>query len=131
VNRNTPLISFLAAGLAPLLLAGGCGSKADDLGIAGECTSTEDCPEDTEPPLECLTNFKGGYCGLSDCGGNEDCPEDSICVTHEGSNYCFRTCVDKAECNANRSADNEANCSANITRTDEGTEKACVPPSSG
>jgi hypothetical protein len=44
-------------------------------------------------------------------------------------NYCFRACVDKAECNANRGPEVESNCSSNITRVDGGETKACVPPS--
>jgi hypothetical protein len=103
---------------------------ADSLGIAAECTATEECDESTDQI--CLTDFKGGYCGIKDCIGDEDCPPASACVAHDdGSNYCFRTCVDKSECNANRSADQEANCAANISFVDTQDEgiKACVPPS--
>jgi hypothetical protein len=107
-------------------------SDADDLGVAAECNTTADCNEDAEPPLVCLTQFKGGYCGLSGCTANDDCPEDSFCVTHtDATNYCFRICGEKSECNENRSDDNEANCSSNITRVEAGTQKACVPPSGG
>ena len=52
----------------------------------------------------------------------------------DGSNYCFRVCQDKSECYANRTADNESNCSSNFDwaepADDEG-QKACIPPSSG
>lgn len=114
------LISFAAAA---------CGSEADDLGVGAQCTTTSEC-QDTDPPQSCLTNFKGGYCGLTGCSSNEDCPEDSLCVTHtDNTNYCFRSCTDKSECNENRDADVESNCSSNITRTDGGGTKACVPPS--
>jgi hypothetical protein len=117
------------AGLLILVL-GSCGSDADDIGVGAECTKNNDCNQDTDPPLKCLTGFKGGYCGLSGCTGNDECPEDSLCVTHEDStNYCFRSCKDKAECNENRDVESESNCSSNITRVDDGETKACVPPS--
>jgi len=105
-------------------------NDADALGIGAECVATEECEETTEQ--ECLTDFKGGYCGIKDCVDNADCPDSSACVTHDdGLNYCFRTCLDKAECNANRSADQESNCSASIVFVEERDDnlKACVPPS--
>jgi len=104
-----------------------CADEADDLGIGGECTAAADCNDGQQ----CLTAFKGGYCGLENCTADADCPEASRCVTHDdGVNYCFRTCTDKAECNENRSADNESNCSANVTFSDGSKDgKACVPPS--
>lgn len=124
--------------ILPLLLLSsflylGCGddgeTEADRRGVGAQCTSTANCQEDEG--LSCLTQFRGGYCGKSPCSANSDCPAGSACVAHtDGQNYCFRSCVDKAECNANRSVDNEANCSANITFVQPGTPgKACVPPS--
>lgn len=117
-----------------LALAGACGvacggGGSDALGIAAECTDNAACSNDDS--LICLTDFSGGYCGLTGCTDNDGCPTDAVCVTHtDNSNYCFRTCTDKPECNANRSPANEANCSASITRADGVTgTKACVPPS--
>ena len=110
------------------VMLGACGVQADKLGVGAECTKNEDCNQDNKQ--SCLTNFKGGYYGSADCTGDADCPTGSTCVTHTDSkNYCFRTCNDKTECNANRTAANESNCSANITLVDgtKGT-KACVPP---
>ncbi|MBC7172218.1 MAG: hypothetical protein H5U40_07335, partial [Polyangiaceae bacterium] len=101
---------------------------------------TEDCPEvELEGDsgimqLECLTTFRGGYCGLQNCASSLECPDGSMCVAHtDGQSYCFRTCNDKSECNRNRSVANEANCASNITLEDpsEAKLKACVPPSSG
>ena len=95
--------------LSTTLLACGRGTdtEADDVGVGAECTTSEDCPDNPDtgaPELVCLTQFAGGYCGLSDCTGNDDCPEGSACVAHDdGANYCFRQCVDKSECNVNRS----------------------------
>lgn len=118
---------------------GGGGSEADRIGVAAECSNAESCvfDEDLEVPLECLGDFRGGYCGLKDCLDNLDCPEASACVAHtDGSNYCFRLCDHKSECNRNRSPENEANCSSNVDFTDPDTidvswgRKACVPPSS-
>lgn len=53
-------------------------------------------------------------------------------MTHsDGSNYCFRVCSDKTQCNANRSKDLEANCSSKITHASGSKAgKTCVPPSS-
>ena len=110
-------------------------TEADELGVGAACGSNDDCnPEDAdtdgEQDQECLPQFKGGYCGLEGCAADEDCPEASRCVAHDdGANYCFRVCVDKAECNVNRPPDAESNCSSNITFVDGGGGKACVPPS--
>ena len=118
--------------IAILFMLAACGddeSEADLLGIGAQCAATDEC--DVELGQSCLTNFKGGYCGEVGCLGDIDCPEDSACIAHDdGVNYCFRTCADKLECNANRDVENEANCSSSVTFTD-GTmgRKACVPPS--
>jgi hypothetical protein len=83
-------------------------------------------------PQRCLTQFKGGYCGLQNCTSHAACPEGSACVVHEdGDRYCFRSCIDKAECNVNRTPDNESNCSSSVTYVDgdKSLGKACVPPS--
>ena len=109
--------------------AAACGSNADTLGVGAQCGSDADCTG--APGEHCLTQFKGGYCGLENCMHDVDCPSDAACVMHtDGHNYCFRICVDKTDCNANRDPVNEANCSSSVTFTD-GTmnRKACVPPS--
>ncbi len=116
--------------------AAGCGddsTEADRLGVGAQCTEAAECRAETTVELSCLTQFKGGYCGLAGCQGDTDCPDGSACVTHDDlENYCFRTCVDKSECNLNRAPENESNCSANIDFVDpQGGTKACVPPSSG
>ena len=115
---------------AAVLVAGalGCGDDANDERIGAECSTTASCENEE---LTCLTAFAGGYCGASACGANADCPEGSICVAQGGTNYCFLVCNEKEDCNENRSVENESNCSSNITRVEEGSEKACVPPSSG
>lgn len=133
------LLGPLAAGLILSTVAcgddEGDGTEADLIGVGAECSDDTQCEveaEDDEDPitLVCLTQFSGGYCGLQDCTGDADCPAGSACVAHDdGVNYCFRTCQEKPECNANRSEDNESNCVANITYVDEGNGKACVPPS--
>jgi hypothetical protein len=112
----------------------GAGTQADRLGVGAECSSDDDClqsEEDGGISQSCLTQFKGGYCGLEDCQEDTDCPQGSACVAHDdGNNYCFRICADKPECNLNRSAENEANCSSSIDWADgQGSGKACVPPS--
>ena len=68
--------------------------------------------------------------GVQDCTDDAGCPQGSACVAHDdGVNYCFRVCANKSECNYNRAADNESNCSSNITFVEGGGGKACVPPS--
>ncbi|MBA3398094.1 MAG: hypothetical protein H0T89_36045 [Deltaproteobacteria bacterium] len=111
------------------LAACGGDDNADDLGIGAQCTMTEDC--NTDEGQVCLTQFKGGYCGEQGCLHDIDCIEDSACVTHDdGNNYCFRVCTDKAQCNANRDVENEANCSSSTTFVDGAMgRKACLPPS--
>ena len=143
---------FLAMGVACLctVLGVGCSdddhdhdhhTEADHYGVGAACDGDAECDEyedfggtgSESFDLECLSQFAGGYCGLEGCMGNDDCPDGSACVAHDdGSNYCFRQCTDKSECNVNRPPDAESNCSANITFVDPGTPgKACVPPSSG
>lgn len=109
-------------------------TEADRYGVGAQCRTNADCynPPDAGIVTICLTQFKGGYCGVQNCTGPLDCPERSACVAHEdGTNYCFRICADKPECNFNRTKDNESNCSGSITWVGPNSGKACVPPSSG
>lgn len=101
--------------------------------IGGQCATLTDCDDgnDETPPLDCILDFKGGYCGREGCTHDIDCPEGSICVSYEGSTYCFLVCLYKEECNYNRSYENESNCSSNVDPVDGGNDKVCVPPSSG
>lgn len=119
------------------LAVAGCGdddgSEADRQLIGAECAVPEDCDDedDETPPLDCLTEFGGGYCGRAGCAASDDCPEGSLCADLNGSYYCFLVCNDKGECNRNRTVDNESNCSSNIDPVEGGIEKLCIPPSSG
>lgn len=124
---------FLALVIAVLPALAGCGddsTEADRLGVGAECTVSDDCLQD-DIVQQCLTQFKGGYCGVTGCTADADCPASSACVAHtDGTNYCFRTCIDKAECNENRDVANEANCSSSVTFVEDAlNRKACVPPS--
>ncbi|MBO6934751.1 MAG: hypothetical protein JJ863_07245 [Deltaproteobacteria bacterium] len=124
-----------------LVCAAACGDDggdADRVGIAAVCTADEDCrdfelPDGGVVQLQCLTQFKGGYCGVPDCLSSAECPLNSICVAHDdGRNYCFRVCDNKPECNVNRPADDEANCSSSFdwaVPAEDAGEKACIPPS--
>ena len=107
------------------------GSEASDQLIGAECTGPEDCDdEDPETPeLDCITDFKGGYCGRAGCTASEECPEGSLCADMEGSYYCFLVCTEKYQCNEHRTVDNESNCSSNIDPVEGGEEKLCIPPS--
>ena len=128
--------SRLIALIVGIGLSAGCGDDDDDdavseahqKGVGDACASQSDCIA-TAP--ECLRQFKGGYCGISDCQRDQDCPLGSACVAHEdGQNYCFLVCRDKPECNYFRPVDAESNCSSNIDFVDgQRASKACVPPS--
>jgi hypothetical protein len=101
------------------------GTAADKIGVGAECTANADCLEGQQ----CLTKFKGGYCGLENCAADLDCPNGSACVTYEGANYCFRICKDKPDCNRNRPT-LPSNCSSSINFVEAKTNvKACLPPS--
>ncbi len=117
--------------MMPLALCMSCGENdANEQLIGGECAVVDDCDDgdDDTPALECLTNFKGGYCGRAACVASEDCPDGSLCAVLEGANYCFLVCTDKVQCNKNRGVENESNCSANISSVEGGEEKLCIPP---
>ena len=121
--RTAKLLALALVLLSPLA----CGDDADSLGVGAACSTSDDCNDEQT----CLA-FKGGYCGVADCVGDDDCPVDSACVAHDdGNNYCFRLCSGKDDCNANRSEDDEANCSSSVTFVDASNDakKACVPPS--
>ncbi len=126
---NSPSNSRLLSLALVVLTACGGDDSADALGIGAQCTASDEC--NTDLAQTCLTQFKGGYCGLSPCVHDTDCPADSACIHHtDNINYCFRTCVNKVDCNANRDAINEANCSSSATFVDPVMgRKACVPPS--
>jgi hypothetical protein len=134
--RTTLVIS--ATLLLLLTACGGDGNEADRVGVGASCTSDGDCPTrvcgdgGACPPLVCLTQFTGGYCGFAGCVSHDDCPVGSACVIHDdGMNYCFRTCENKPECNVNRGPEEESNCSSSVDWVTDIAGKACVPPSSG
>lgn len=94
------------------------------------CTNDAECPAVDSVALHCLTEFKGGYCGLTGCTKDADCPAGSLCVGELGKNYCFLECTDKTQCNLGRTTVNESNCSSSVTFVDGKTNvKACIPPS--
>jgi hypothetical protein len=103
------------------------GSEAIRYGVGAQCTKDTDCRTEG---TSCLTQFKGGYCGVADCTANADCPEGSACVAHDdGRKYCFLECLEKVDCNVSRELEDEANCSSNVTFVeDTQAKKACVPP---
>ena len=116
-----------------LLITAGCGddgTEADQQLIGGECTTVEDCDDDdsSTPALECILDFKGGYCGREGCTESSDCPDGSLCSNYETGNYCFLVCIVKAECNRNRLLENESNCSSSVDPVEGGEDKLCIPP---
>lgn len=120
MRRRTLLFAFV--------LATSCGTPAQQAGVGRACAGDDDCGDEQS----CLA-FSGGYCGLQDCAGDDDCPAGSACVAHDdGERYCFLICTDKPECNVDRPAEVQANCSSKATFVDAQDDgvKACVPPSS-
>ena len=111
----------------------GCGNDSTEAirrGVGAECTANSECSETGQV---CLTEFKGGYCGVSGCAHDVDCPAGSACVTDDNqTNYCFLICADKPDCNPHRTLDNESSCTSSLTFVD-GTmnRKVCRPPLSG
>ena len=110
----------------------GCGSnesQANRLGVGADCTVSSDC---NTPGQVCLTEFKGGYCGVSACLHDADCPQGSACVTDNQTNYCFLICAQKTDCNLHRTAADESDCTSSLTFVDgDMNRKVCRPPDSG
>jgi hypothetical protein len=109
----------------------GNGSHAVSLGVGAACDDDEACGE----AQACLTEFKGGMCGIADCTASSECPVGSVCVADPdlSRNFCLLTCKSKAECNVHRSVDEEANCSSSLNEVDapdggENDPKVCRPP---
>jgi len=126
---NRTLYALIAVALL-MFSCGGSTSEAIRRGVGSECNASLAC---TETGQACLTQFKGGYCGVSACMHDSDCPQGSACVTEDDQvNYCFLICADKPECNVRRSVDNESSCTSSLTFVD-GTmgRKVCRPPLSG
>jgi hypothetical protein len=106
------------------------GTPADMIGVGAACRTDADCLHTEAGVQHCLTEFKGGYCGLKGCATSADCPAGSGCVIQGSTTYCFRQCADKSECNLNRTPDEESNCSSSVAFVDGKVGgKACVPPS--
>lgn len=106
------------------------GTQADLIGVGAICKVDIDCLQTDAAHQQCLTEFKGGYCGLKGCTTSADCPAGSGCVTYNGATYCFRRCKEKAECNLNRPLELESNCSSNIDFVEgKAGDKPCIPPS--
>jgi len=106
------------------------GTQADLIGVGAPCKVQADCLQTEAGVQNCLTEFKGGYCGLKGCTTSADCPAGSGCVTYNAATYCFRRCKEKTECNLNRPLDIESNCSSNVDFVEGKTgDKPCVPPS--
>jgi hypothetical protein len=123
----------LCAVVVVVLMLVGCGggtSEAIKRGVGSECNTDLKC---TESGQVCLTQFAGGYCGVSGCVHDTDCPGGSACVTEDDQvNYCFLICVDKVDCNVKRTLDNESGCVSSLTFVDgTNNRKVCRPPLSG
>lgn len=114
-------------------LACGDDSTAVQRGIGAACASSAEC---TEMGQMCLTQFRGGMCGIADCTASSQCPAGSVCVSDPdlARNFCLLTCLDKPDCNVHRSVEVEANCSSTLNQLDPpegGTgPKVCRPPNS-
>jgi len=123
--------------LAASLFAVACGDDSDDSGseavrrgVGAACNGDSDC---TEEGQVCLTEFKGGMCGIADCTSSSACPSGSVCVADPdfSRNYCLLVCDMKEDCNVHRPGD-DANCSSTLNEIDGGgagnDPKVCRPP---
>jgi len=120
-------LARLACGF--LLTLAACGNDANDRGVGAACANDTEC---TEEGQRCLTQFTGGYCGISSCAHDVDCPDGSACVTYDdGTNYCFLTCIDKPDCNDNRTIDVEASCVSSLPFVDGAMGRKVCRPSLG
>lgn len=112
-----------------VLSLAGCSDDANDRGVGAACTMDDEC---TEEGQSCLTQFSGGYCGISGCAGDVDCPDGSACITEDdGIKYCFLVCADKLDCNDNRSAESEASCVSSLPFVDGAMGRKVCRPSRG
>lgn len=136
--QSLVLASWLVLALGACSDGGGPVVEADQVGVGAACSLDAECPavqrdnsDGTPFALVCLDQFKGGYCGLQGCTANADCPDGAACVgMDDGEEYCFRQCTEKSECNENRPAESESNCSSSVAYLEPETQgKACVPPS--
>ena len=105
-------------------------SEAARRGVGSACKADTDC---TEAGQVCLTDFKGGMCGIADCTMTSECPTGSVCVGDPdlARNFCLLVCIDKPDCNVHRSIDEEANCTSTLNQIDAKTgmdPKVCQPP---
>lgn len=126
------LSSLVASGCSDDEADGDSGNAAVRRGVGAACATDEDCKTD----LSCLTDFKGGMCGIADCARSSECPEGSVCVADPdlSRNYCLLTCEEKTDCNVHRPADDEANCSSSLNEIESAggasnDPKVCRPPS--
>jgi hypothetical protein len=119
------------------------GNEAVRRGVGAACTGNANCREDQV----CLTEFKGGMCGIADCTSSAQCPDGSVCVADPdfSRNFCLLVCDVKEDCNVHRAAEEEANCSSTLNEVGVGNAggaggvagaggassnpKVCRPPS--
>jgi hypothetical protein len=138
---STMRASILSVLLIASALAVACGDGEDDAsdneavrrGVGAACTSSSEC---TEEGQVCLTQFKGGMCGIADCTSSSECPTGSVCVADPdlAQNFCLLVCDMRTDCNVHRPVDDEANCSSTLNAIDEpdagpNDPKVCRPPS--
>jgi len=95
-----------------------------DCGVGATCADDADCSAD----LECITDFDGGYCGKRGCETNAQCPGGSLCVLHDGTGFCYRSCSAASDCGLCRSGDFAASCDDDVVFAEvDTTGSVCVP----
>jgi hypothetical protein len=112
--------------------ADGSGNAAVRRGVGAACDDDSDCKNDTV----CLTEFKGGMCGIADCTASSQCPNGSVCVADPdfARNFCLLVCDAKSDCNVHRPVADEANCSSTLNEIESADggagndPKVCRPP---
>ncbi|HEX2879439.1 MAG TPA: hypothetical protein VHO25_07870 [Polyangiaceae bacterium] len=108
----------------------GGGTENRKICVPGDCGVGADCSSDTDcNGLECISDFRGGYCGRRDCTSNDDCPGDTSCVVAaDGHNYCLKNCGADSDCSFCRHDGVFASCSTDVDFIDAGMSTAvCLP----
>ena len=121
--------------ICPLVIAvltlgcGDGGTEAQRRGVGAACDDTHEC---TETGQACLTQFKGGYCGVAKLHDGRDLSA-GLRVRHarRRDELLLPGLQREGGLNRSRAVDVEANCSSTAVLVEDPKDrKVCSPPSS-
>ena len=97
------------------------------MGDTGDtCTIYSDC----KGRMDCLTDFKEGYCAMRGCSKDSPCPDGSACVELNAGSACLKSCKTDGDCNTGNI--NDRTCSKLHSAISDGDkESVCVVGSGG